>query len=189
MIPIKGYLRLYQQYRSERAIHQGEMPDYSESVASVWRISINIIQQEDPAAFEILQLCAFLWPNAIPYEIFIEDAVLQSPVTSLLVLYCIITVLRRYSLVEVDSDRDTLVSKLSIHPVFQEVLLDEMDNDTQRLWAVRAVRAVSRFLFSSGQANSQEMFLHAQKCVDLIKQWNMTLPEAEQLSLYINDSF
>ena len=46
----------------------------------------------------------------------------------------------RFSLIRIDGDAETY----SIHRMVQEVLKAAMDDDTRRLWAERAVRAVNR---------------------------------------------
>ena len=73
---------------------------------------------------------------------------------------------------------------LTIHRLVQAVLRDGMDEDTQRQWAERAVRAVNRVFpyvtFATWQ-DCQRYLPHAQACAALTKQWNMTFIEAAGL--------
>ena len=43
--------------------------DYPYTVASTWTLSFSQVEQADPAAADLLRLCAFLHPDAIPEEI------------------------------------------------------------------------------------------------------------------------
>jgi len=73
---------------------------------------------------------------------------------------------------------------LSIHRLVQEVLKEQMDEDTQRLWAERAVRAVSRVFPNPEYTNwdlCRKLLLHAQVCSTLIEQWQLLFTEAAAL--------
>ena len=86
--------------------------------------------------------------------------------------------LRKYSLLQREVDHQIDLTRLSIHRIIQKIMLDEMDEQTQRLWAERVVRTVALAFpiipWSVLQA-------HAQNCLQLIEQWKMTFPEAELL--------
>src|SRR5437667_396224 len=149
---VSGYLELYRQYRPEIQQHQyGEVPNYREAVAFAWNIAREVVQQENAAAIELLHLCAFLAPDAIPYELFPKDVRILGPTlgpvaADPLCLDRAITLLRRHSLIKNEVDRGTDISRLFIHRVLQEILKDGMDPQTQRLWAERVVRIVAHAL-------------------------------------------
>jgi len=142
------YLALYQQYRSVlQDVRFGAVPDYAESVASAWRISMSLVERENPAAAELLRWYAFLAPDAIPSEIVIDDAatlgpVLESLAADPLALDNAIRLLCRHSLIHREVDHETDTSRLFIHPIVQGIIKDHMDQPTQRLWATRAARIV-----------------------------------------------
>jgi TIR domain/NB-ARC domain len=185
---VKRYLNLYKQYRIDiQHIHSGTVHDYPEAVASAWRISWTAVQQNNPAAAELLCLCAFLAPEAIPDEVLTVGASALGPVlgpiaASPVKLDQAIGFLRKYSLLSREVDRQADLTRLSIHRIIQEILLDEMDEPTQKLWAERAVRAIARSFPSLPWYLLQA---HARNCLQFIKKWNMTFPEAERLRQWI----
>ncbi len=91
-------------------------------------------------------------------------------------------VLRGYSLITRDVNRETDISRLSIHRIMQEVLRSEMDEETQRLWAERAIRAVYQVL---PFVDWSVMLPHAQTCLHHLDRWQMSFEEAVQLRHYV----
>jgi hypothetical protein len=180
------YLETYQRYRPEiQQLLHGTVPEYQLPVASAWTISKEVVEQTNPAAAEILRLCAFLAPDAIPDEIFTQGASVLGPVLAPVVVNAVtfdrtIGILRSYSLLTREVDRETDIPRHSIHPIMQELLRDEMDPPTQQLWAERAVRAVFQTLPTVEWPIIQA---HVRSCIHLIEQWNMTFYEADQMRL------
>jgi tetratricopeptide (TPR) repeat protein len=85
--------------------------------------------------------------------------------------------LLKYSLLR----RDVATHTLIIHRLVQAVILDELDEKTQRRWAervVRAVRQVFPFDEPAPWPQSQRYLAHALACEALIKRWDLTLDEA-----------
>ena len=185
---VRRYLHLYQQYRSEiQHLHHGTVPDYPESVASAWSISRSVVEQNNPAAAELLRLCAFLAPEAIPDELLIKGAPTLGPIlgpvaANPVVLDQAIRLLRSYSLLHREADRETDLTRLSIHRVMQEILLDEMDKSTQQFWAESAVRAVAQALPTLQWSVLQA---HVQNCLQLIEKWRMSFSEADYIQQYV----
>lgn len=173
---------MYQERRSEiQHLHHGAVPDYPESVASAWSVSRNMVEQSNPAAAELLRFCAYLAPEAIPDELLTKAASALGPIlgpvaANPVTLDQAISLLRKYSLLNREADRETDLTRLSIHRVMQEILLDEMDKSTQQLWAERAVRA---FAQASATMPWQVLQAHARNCLQLIEQWHMSFPEAD----------
>lgn len=188
---VRRYLRLYQQYRSEiQTIHHGAVPDYPEAVASAWRISRNAVEQSSPAATELLRLCAYLAPEAIPDELLTVGASALGPVLGPVVANPvafdqIIRLLRTYSLLHREVDRQTDLTRLSMHRIMQEILLDEMDEADQQLWAERAICAVAQSLPVLPRPVLQS---HAHNCLQFIERWQMTFPEAKLLRQWVEQA-
>src|SRR6266568_8765209 len=142
---LSDYLRLYATHRKELlARHSRLMLDYPLTVATTWSLSFQQIEQQSPAAAEVLRLCAFLAPDAIPEELLTGGAaelgaVLRAPVADPFRLNEALEVLGRYSLVQ----RDGSTHMLRIHRLVQIVLRESMDQQTQHTWAERTVRAVN----------------------------------------------
>lgn len=183
---LSNYLDLYQKQQNDLLKRRGSVSsDYPESVATTWSLSFEKIQIANPAAADLLRLCAFLSPDAVPEEIITEGApdlgtLLQSIATDQFKLNNVIAELRKYSLLRRDPNEKTL----TIHRLVQAVLKDEMKPDTQRLWAERTVRSVERafpVVEYTTWSSCQRYLSHAQTCAMLIKQWDMTFTEAAQL--------
>ncbi len=131
---LQGYWQLYQTQGAQLLKERGGLvTDHPDPVATTWSLSFQNVEQANPAAAELLRFCAFLAPDAIPEELFTESAAelgpLLEPVASdLSSLNAAIRELLKYSLVHRDPETKTL----SIHRLVQEVLKDQMDEETQR---------------------------------------------------------
>jgi hypothetical protein len=185
---VTGYLKLYEQYRETIQKNQyGTILYYRSAVAFAWTIAREVVQQELPAAIELLSLCAYLSPDAIPYELFPKDPRILGPTlgpvaANPLALDQALTPLRRHSLIKQEVDRETDLPRIFIHPVLQEILRDGMDSDTQREWAERAVRIVALAL---PLVKWSIMQAHVRSCLSLIEQWNMSFREADIIRQYV----
>src|SRR6266571_5435450 len=183
---LQGYLRLYRAQGVRLLKEHGEFaPDHPEPVVTTWSLSFKNVEQANPAAAELLRFCAFLAPDAIPEELFAESAaelgpILEPVASDISSLNTAIRELLKYSLVHRDPDTQTL----SIHRLVQEVLKDQMDEATQRLWAERAVRAISSVFPNPEYTNwdtCRRYLLHAQVCNSLIEHWELLFTEAATL--------
>jgi tetratricopeptide (TPR) repeat protein len=65
-MPLAVYLAAYQR-RRQQLLAKGRPIAYQGQVETTWQLSID---QVDPAGVELLQLCAFLAPEAIPLDLF-----------------------------------------------------------------------------------------------------------------------
>jgi tetratricopeptide (TPR) repeat protein len=182
------YRELYKQRQTDllkRRGRSGITSSHPESVTTTFSLCFEKVQQNNHAAVELLQLCAFLYPDAIPLEIITEGAsdlspILQSIVSDPLELDKAIEELLKYSLVHRDSD----TNMLAIHRLVQAVIKDGMKEDVQRQWAGLAVRAVNRTFPDVEFATwpyCQRYLLHAQACAMLIELWNMISLDAARL--------
>ena len=183
---LSDYLDLYQTRRTVLLSRRGtDENHHPESVASTFTLSVEKVERANPAAVDLLRLCAFLHPDAISQEIIVEGAcelgpVLASVALDSLALDSAIKDLRKFSLLV----RHAATKSFALHRLLQAVLKDGMDAATQRQWAERAVRAVNHVFpdveFATWQ-RCQSLLPHAQVCAILIKQWNMMFPEAVRL--------
>jgi len=183
---LSTYLTLYRQQRTDLLKRRGGLvPHHPDSVATTWSLAFKNVERANPAAIELIRLCAFLAPDAIPEELISEgaphlDPILQPVAANRLTLNAALAELLKYSLVR----RDTTTHTLTIHRLVQAVIKDELDEQTQRQWAERAVRAVNQvFPFEEAPPwpRSQQYLPHALVCEGLIKQWDITLDEASTL--------
>ncbi|HLJ33947.1 MAG TPA: helix-turn-helix transcriptional regulator, partial [Ktedonobacteraceae bacterium] len=106
---IAGYISRYHTCRTKLLALRGNVSpsdtqDHPESIVTTLSLSFNKIRQTNNAALELLSLCAFLHPEAIPEEIFLDGAaelgpILQPAVADLLSLDGVVSDLRKFSLV------------------------------------------------------------------------------------------
>jgi len=192
---LSQYLERYRDQRTVMLQHRGGVvSDHPEPVTTTWSLSFQKVEQQYPAATNLLRLCAFLHPDAIPEEMIVEDtvslaflhgqkkerksSVLFSPkVQDRFVLDDAIRALSAYSLVR----RNISDKTISIHRLVQAVLRDTMDEKRRRRWAACAVQAVNNaFLKVSFMTREQcERYLsHALMCALWIKQEKLHVPEA-----------
>ena len=182
------YLSLYQTRRGDLLKRRGVLSrrDYPKSVATTWSLSFEQVECTDAVAASVLRLCAFLHPDAIPEAMFLEgaaavDPVLQDVAADPMRFDEAIGALRKYSLVR----RNPETKMLTIHRLVQTVLKDGMQEDKQREWAERAVRAVSAAFpeveLVEAWQQCQQYLPHAQVCAELIEEWEMMFPEAARL--------
>jgi tetratricopeptide (TPR) repeat protein len=179
------YLRLFQLRKEELLQRRGKLTsDHPKSVGTTWSMAFEKVQQANPAAADLLRLCAFLDPDLIQEEIITKGAselgsVLQPVAVDPIKLNDAIGTLLSYSLVRRNPERT-----LSIHRLIQVVLKHSMNTSVQRRWAERAVRAVNQALPEVDYANwlrCQEYIPQVLTCKAFIEQWDMTLPEVAQL--------
>jgi len=118
-------------------------------------LSFEKVEAVNPAAADLLRICAFLDPNAIPEEILIEGAsalgeTLGVAAAEPIELAQAIEEVGHYSLLRREPETRTL----TMHRLVQAVLKDEMDEMTLHIWAGRAVLATNH-AFGSAKGTEQ----------------------------------
>lgn len=181
-----AYQHLYHTRRKELLRRRGHFPAaHPESVTATWSLSFQQVEQESPAAADLLRLLAFLDPEAIPEEILSAGAAEFGPTLNLvaddaLELNATIELLLRYSLIR----RNPAAHSLQMHRLVQAVLRDSMERDQQRVWAERAVRGCNR-AFPNVELRTWEqcrrMLPHAQMSAQHLTTYELAFPEAVRL--------
>jgi len=139
------YLQTYQKHRQTLLQERRSLvEDHPAPVATTWSLSFQRVEEKSPAAADLLRLCAYLAPDAIPEEILTEGAEhlgdQLAPVAAEALLFAqAIEALRAYSLLA----RDPRTGALSVHRLVQAVLRDGTPADAAQQWKQRAVLAVS----------------------------------------------
>jgi tetratricopeptide (TPR) repeat protein len=183
---LNEYLDIYQTRRKELMSIRGSLAlDYPETIATTWSLSFQKAKKASPTAAELLRVCAFLAPDAIPEEMFMQGApdlgrVLQHAGSDILHFYEAVRILRQYSLVR----RNPATRVLVIHRLVQAVIKDSLSRANQRIWAEKIVRAVNRIFPEVHVRNwlqCQRYLPHAQVCASLISQYGLAFPEAARL--------
>jgi tetratricopeptide (TPR) repeat protein len=139
---IGEYLRLYRTRRDALLKRRGGLvKDHPASVATTWSLSFASVEQANPAAADLLRLCAFLNPDGIWEELLRQGmSQLEPPLQVLgtddLAFHEAVRTLGAYSLLR----RDLASQTLSIHRLVQAVLSDAMTQETIQAWVERTTR-------------------------------------------------
>jgi tetratricopeptide (TPR) repeat protein len=122
------------------ARHRPKTGNYPETVGTTWKISMSAVEEEVPAARDLMNLLSFFAPDAIPLDLIIaasdllpEDlgAALRDPELG------IISMLNQYSLISLGPSGD-----IFIHRLVQTVTRHELALDAQSHWSERALHLV-----------------------------------------------
>lgn len=179
-----SYLNLYRLEKA-RVLKRRGGSDGFEVIATTVAIALERVERASPAAAELLRLCAFLHPDAIPEKAFSDGAselgpILQPIASDRFELNKAIRELRKYSFMQ----RNPNNSMLTIHRLLQGVLRESLSREIQHQWAKRAVLAIAR-AFPGIEPVAWQCYHgylpQMQACSTLIAQWNMEFPEAASL--------
>src|SRR5207253_1056681 len=189
-VRFEDYLKSYRKRYLELLAKRGPVTgDYPESVHTTWALNFHEVAQAPEPAADLLRLSAFWSPDSIPLELLTEGAAQLGPALSValagyrddpLVLDMTLTPLTRFSLIR----RDIEARTYSIHRLVQAVVKSEMDLQTQRLWAERAVWAVSCVFPQTDFSNWQlceRLLPHARVSADLIEAWGLISQDTTRL--------
>ena len=81
-MPCREYLELLRS-RGAELYARGQVGDRSDTIATLWEISVGRITAENPAAVQLLGLCAWLAPEPVPLDLFTAHAgLLPEPLSS-----------------------------------------------------------------------------------------------------------
>ena len=179
------YLKLYQkrgyELLRERGILVNEL-DHPDPITVTWLLSLEKVEQANPKAIELLNICAFLHPDGIPEEVFGDWDDLE--------LDRALKVVLQFSFVWRDS------GMLRIHRLVQGILRHELGEE-QRNWAEKAVLAVYNVFPQSDIEISEwptceRLLPCALTCAELIEEWKLESEEAgvllNQIASYLNGS-
>jgi DNA-binding SARP family transcriptional activator len=110
---------------------------YAQTVASTWQVSIQAAERQAPLARQVLEMAAYLAPDAIPRELFevlLDDPGSASARKSLLDAF---NALHRLSLAQID---DAVVN---VHRLLQKTIRDDPNICADETAAVSALAAVA----------------------------------------------
>ena len=138
------YIQLYLDYQVRLLDERSGAADHPYSVVKTFQLSFKQIIQTNIVAADLLRLCAFLSPEAIPEELIIKgtnclDLQWQSIPSDPLILNEAIGVLCAYSLV----NRDPKTKTLSIHRLVQVVLWNSMSEHERYEWIQQILIALN----------------------------------------------
>jgi transcriptional regulator with XRE-family HTH domain len=186
---LHDYFEIYQQHRYALLARRGtQATGYPDSVATTWSLSFEHVELVNPAAAELLHLCALMAPDHIPEELLTQGApywspLLQQAVADPLTFNQLLEPLLSFSLVKRLS-KDHL---LSMHRLVQVVRMEAMTAQEQQQWAERLVRAVNAIFPHNPEdpvaawPRYQRYLEQVQACDTLIQQHQLQLPEAAEV--------
>jgi tetratricopeptide (TPR) repeat protein len=170
------YLALFRDHAME-LLALGEPTTTEQTVATVWQVSLNRVRVDEPATQDLLNLCAFLAPDAIPRALFSDHTAvlpeaLGKTVVQRLPYNAAVSIIGRYSLMTVTPD------SLAVHRLVQTVIRASLTSEVQRLWARVAVRLIST-AFPRGSSNPATW----PACAPLLPHALVTVDHAEALRI------
>jgi tetratricopeptide (TPR) repeat protein len=136
-----SYLQHYEHYSAQLLDRRGTSDQsHPQSVTVTFRLSSQHVKRRDPAAAELLRLCAFLHPEAIPEELLQAGVAQHDPLVAGPYHFDLaIAALRNLSLVQRYPETHTV----SIHRLVQAIIRDSMDIDDTKIWIERIIRALN----------------------------------------------
>jgi len=128
--PLAVYLDMFRKRRAALWAEEEKPIDYPDTVGTTWSLAMDNVRQE-AGATDLLNLCAFLAPDKIPFDLLIKSEntlpqALSALANDRLAFNRAVKALRRYSLVESDD------KALSIHRLVQAVTRDRMGEEEQK---------------------------------------------------------
>jgi tetratricopeptide (TPR) repeat protein/transcriptional regulator with XRE-family HTH domain len=181
------YCMLYHHYSNMLLDRRGRFGDnHPYSVVATFSLSLQQIAKYSPLAADLLRLCAFLSPDAIPEEIFLQERETASSFESCLAFDALalneaFAILRRHSLIK----RHAGIALFNIHRLVQTVIRTQMDQNAYHHWAHQAIRVINR-AFPAVEAfttwpRCQRLLSHALACVSVIEEEKIISEESGRL--------
>ena len=184
---LADYLKFYKTRPKKLLRKRGQdAVGHPEPVATTWELSFEKVKVANPAAAELLRLCAFLHSDTIPEAMLEAGAaelglLLQPVVEDSVEFNEAIRELLKYSLVSRNSEEKTLHT----HRLVQTVLKDAMSIEMQQQCVRRAIRMINRAfpnpLDFTNWSTCQCYLPHVQVCVEQLQQLKVAFIEAAQL--------
>ncbi|HTK09076.1 MAG TPA: FxSxx-COOH system tetratricopeptide repeat protein [Ktedonobacteraceae bacterium] len=171
------YLHLYRSSQLRLLDERNAYADHPLSVARTFTVAFEQLERENSTARELLTVCAFLAPEAIPEAFFYRGATRLGPAFEALAadpfaFDTAIKALLAYSLLQ----RNAETHEVTIHRLVQVVLKGSLSKLVLRMWAWRIVCAMS-YVFPSDEMTQadywqdcERLLPHALACIALSEQ-------------------
>jgi tetratricopeptide (TPR) repeat protein len=183
---LTAFLQAYQDAQADLLRRRGRTSkEHPLPVATTWNLSFERVQQANPSAADLLDVCAFLAPDAIPEDMLIAGASELGPHLAALKDHPLqwneaIATLLDFSLIRRTREQHSL----SLHRLVQEVLRMEMDEPTRKTWAERCVRAMNEafpHVDFTTWSQCERYLVHALQGAALIREYALQGQEATRL--------
>ncbi|HEY3365509.1 MAG TPA: FxSxx-COOH system tetratricopeptide repeat protein [Symbiobacteriaceae bacterium] len=145
LMTISGYLKLYLERRQKLLNDVATDDEYKQTVGTTWDISFEAVQQEAPAAADLLRLSAALAPDQIPVHLLARGAdKMPEPLAAAMrddeQRHEVVAAACRYSLMQANPTDGTL----SIHRLVQEVIRDRLGDVGGQRWVDVAAAVLTK---------------------------------------------
>jgi tetratricopeptide (TPR) repeat protein len=156
---LPAYLELFRTRRGDLLQQRGDgVREHPASVSTTFALAITATAQRHPAVWDLLRVCAMLYPEAIPEELFLLG---KEHLGASLVAVChdpmewnrIVAIACAYSLLSRQPGEQTL----SIHRLVQAVLLDTMTEIDKAQWNRRTIDALDMIFIEVLPVTEQEL--------------------------------
>ncbi|MBZ5623881.1 MAG: tetratricopeptide repeat protein [Acidobacteriia bacterium] len=188
------YIELYRAEGAKLRARRGNLSDHL-PVTTTFSLAFARVAERNPRAADLIRVCAFLAPEAIPEEIFLQGGkelgdLLAQLVGNPLAYLEAVEEAGKFALIH----RNVTDKSLDIHRLVQDVLQDEMDEQQQRVWADQVVRALDEAFPSvefQSWARSERLLPHAKAAARLVEYFASESPAAARLlnqsACYLDD--
>lgn len=183
---LADYLQLYQKRHLDLLQTRGAQDtSYPASVATTWSLSFEKVKQANPASAELLNLCAFLAPDAIPEELLTNGSphlgdVLAPVISDPIQLDLACKEALGFSLIARENDKQTI----TMHRLVQVVIRGSMEREKQHIWVERIIQSINAALPDIDAAAQHELRIylpHMLSCNFFIKDWSLKTKESKAL--------
>jgi hypothetical protein len=180
-LPISTYLALYQDRHAVGRLLAVKVDGYPASVATTWLLHYEQLMHDEPAALQLLRLCAFLDPEDLDLDLLLSTpeplppelaSAAESPVDRERVLGALI---RTNLMMRIDT------SRVRAHRLVAQVTRLHLGSDA-RTWATRAVTLVNR-LFPTHPDDPEQWLL----CASLAAHASTAIDHVESLAASNSD--
>lgn len=138
------YHELFQTHRRQLMERRGTGPsDYQDSVAAAIVMSVEQVVNHQALAVQLLHVCAFLHPDAIPWELCQAHGYFKQDILG---LNEALATLQRYALISLHQRQENEAQTLSMHRLVQAVLIDRMKVSWMREFEAHLILALQAAL-------------------------------------------
>ncbi len=182
---LSDFLHLFRLFPVQLLHERDTCMDHPVSVASTFALSFERLQKTNPAAADLLTVCCFLAPDAIPEGLLTQAASTLPPppqpgFSESWQLNDLLKDLLAYALLR----RNPAARTITIHRLIQTVLKEGLPEATQKEWVERVVRLLSQ-AFSLDQYTlnpdqwpwCEQVLPHALLAMSQAERWQLTIPE------------
>jgi hypothetical protein len=166
-MPVAEYLHLFREKHDQAAelLHDAAPFAYELPVAAAWNVSLDQLRTSDPAALQLLQVCAFFAPEPISRRLLSGPRNVEGPpelmeaLADPVKLGRAIRAINQYALAKI-SHRDNTIM---LHRLVQRVLVGQMTPQE-----AAELRHCGHQLLAKGDPNAPDISMHWQQYADLL---------------------